>query len=352
MKYIYFFFLQLSYKQQRTIVYAKIMSNITDCSIRYPPNYLSLLSTVFAAVFCLVITVANILVIFAVVIDPLKKLRSPFNYFVVNLAVADSVVGTITMPIGIYLHSWEFLKDEPDVHLMKKIFHYALFVSLTASLLCLITLSIDRYIAITFPMQYRSNLTLKKCWFGSFVIWTLSLSFPIIYFETDYIDFLMIYINSAVVIAAFALIMTYIRVYKFLRAQTQLMKEITRTTATEKEILEAKRMSQQKRITRVFLWVLVLFLVCYIPGAAVIYTLQLCVKCSTLQLYAICSCKSYHIMRDVSFYFLTVNSCMNPFVYAFRNKHYRHALMALCTRSRETGTEKGVRTTQYGSLTM
>ena len=115
------------------------------------------------------------------------------------------------------------------------------------------------------------------------------------------------------------------------------------------ETLEARRISQQKRITRVLLWVLVLFVVCYIPGAAVIYTLQLCTKSSTLKSNAICSCKYYHIMRDVSFYFLTVNSCMNPFVYAFRNKHYRHALMALCTRSRETCAETGVRTTQYGS---
>ena len=321
------------------------MSNITrDCSTVYPPNYLSLLSAVFAALFCLVITVANFMVIYVVVKDPLKKLRSPFNYFVVNLAVADSVVGVITMPIGIYLHSWEFIEEQPDVHLLKKTFHYALFVSLAASLLCLITLSIDRYIAITFPIQYRSNLTWKKCLFGSCVIWTLSLSFSILYFITDYIDFLMIYINTAVVIAAFALIVIYIRVYKFLQAQTQLMKEVTRTTATETEILEAKRISQQKRVTRVFLWVLVLFLFCYIPGAAVIYTLQLCPITS-------CNCETIHIMRDVSFYLLTINSCMNPFVYAFRNKHYRHSLIALWTCSRETGTETGLRTTQYGSLT-
>ena len=91
------------------------MSNITDCSNVYPPNYLSRLSAVFAAVFCLVITVANLLVIYVLVRDPLKKLRSPFNYFVVNLAVADSVVGAITMPIGVYLHSWEFFEDKPDV---------------------------------------------------------------------------------------------------------------------------------------------------------------------------------------------------------------------------------------------
>ena len=52
--------------------------------------------------FCLVITVGNLMVIIVVVVDPLKQLRSLFNYFVVNLAVADLIVGTISMPIAIY----------------------------------------------------------------------------------------------------------------------------------------------------------------------------------------------------------------------------------------------------------
>ena len=327
------------------------MLNITlDCSNVWAPSYLSLLTVVMMAVFCLVITVGNLMIIAAVVINPLKKLRSPFNYFVVNLAVADSIVGTITMPLGIYFLCQEFLKNKADYRSLEKIFHITLFASLTASLLCLITLSIDRYIAITFPMKYRSYLTWKKCWFGSSVIWILSLSLPFIYLETGYIDFLMIYINTAVVIAAFTLIITYIGVYKFLRVQTQQMKEITRTTTAETKKLEVKRTFQQKRVTRILLWILLLFLGCYIPGAIIIYTLQFCMTCS---------CESVHVMRDVSFYLLTVNSCMNPFVYAFQNKHYRHAIMAVWTRSRKkiyaqtslTTSRKNTTRTRYGEQT-
>ena len=105
------------------------------------------------------------------------------------------------------------------------------------------------------------------------------------------------------------------------------MKEITRTTTAETKNLEVRRSFQQKRVTRIFLWILLLFLVCYIPGAIIVYTLQFC---------TICSCEYIHVMRDVTFYLLTVNSCMNPFVYAFKNKHYRHAIMALLwTHSRK-----------------
>ena len=300
-----------------------INRTMVGCKNVWAPSYLSLLTAIIGSVFFIVITLGNLMIVIAVVKDPLKKLRSPFNYFVVNLAVADLIVGIISMPIGIYNHTLEYLKTKPDV--LKRVFTVTLFISLTASLLCLITLSVDRYVAITFPMKYRSNLTWRKCWIGSFVIWILSLSLPLIYLKVGYINYLMIYVNTAVVIAAITLVMTYIRIYKFLRGQIQRMKEISRTTSNETKMLESKRTLQQKKVTRVFLWILVLFLVCYIPATIIVYILQFC---------ATCHCESIHVMRDTTFYLLTVNSCMNPFVYALKNKHYRHALTQVWKNSR------------------
>ena len=300
--------------------------NVTkDCKSVWAPSYLSLLSVILGTVLCLLITVGNLIIITAVAVDPLKKLRSPFNYFVVNLAVADLIVGIISMPIGIYHHSQEYLGKKSTFRLFEKFFHMSLFTSLTASLLCLITLSVDRYIAITHAVKYRNNVAWKKCWIGSFIIWILSLSLPFVYIKTGYIDFLMIYINTAVVIAAVTLIMIYIRLFKFLQAQIQKMKDITKTTTNEKSMLEMKRKFQQKRVTRVFLWVLILFLACYFPGAIVVYVLQLCTECT---------CEVIHITRDIAFYLITINSCMNPFVYAFKNKHYKQAAYEIWTRSR------------------
>ena len=296
---------------------------MVGCKNVWAPSYLSLLTAIIGSVFFIVITLGNLMIVIAVVKDPLKKLRSPFNYFVINLAVADLIVGIISMPIGIYNHTLEYLKTKPDV--LKRVFTVTLFISLTASLLCLITLSVDRYVAITFPMKYRSNLTWRKCWIGSFIIWILSLSLPFIYLKVGYINYLMIYVNTAVVIAAITLVMTYIRIYKFLRGQIQRMKEISRTTSNETKMLESKRTLQQKKVTRVFLWILVLFLVCYIPATIIVYILQFCTACR---------CESIHIMRDTTFYLLTVNSCMNPFVYALKNKHYRHALTQVWKNSR------------------
>lgn len=237
------------------------MMNVTrNCRDVWAPGFLSLLSTIIGVVSCLVITVGNFMIIVAVVVNPLQKLQSPFNYFVVNLAVADLIVDMIAMPFGLYYHSQEYLMKKPAFRLVEKFFHLSLFTSLTASLLSLITLSIDRYIAITFALKYRRHLTWTKCWIVSFVIRTLSLTLPLIYLEVGYIDFLMIYINTAVIIAAITLIITFNRLYKFLRAQTEKMKEVTATTIPETKAWEVKRTFWQQRVTRMYMWILVLFL--------------------------------------------------------------------------------------------
>ena len=322
----FFLFLGLSCNLHRTIASVLLIMNVTrNCKDVWAPSYLSLLSTIMSVAFCLVITVGNLMVIIVVVVDPLKQLRSLFNYFVVNLAVADLIVGTISMPIAIYYLLQEYFGRRPNFRLYEKISHMSLFTSLTASLVCLITLSIDRYIAITYAVRYRKHATWKKCWFTSFIIWVLSLSLPYIYLKTGYINFLMIYINTAVAIAAITLIVTYIRVYSFLRNQTEKLKEIIRTTTNETKLLEIKRNYQQRRVTRVFLLIFVFFLACYTPGAIFIYVLQFCKKCT---------CETIHIMRDVSYYLITINSCINPFVYAFNHKHYKNAACEILIRSR------------------
>lgn len=301
-----------------------MMNKTADCGDVLPPSYLPLLTIAMAALFCLLITVGNLMIIIAVVINPLKKLRSPFNYFITNLALTDLIIGIISMPLAIYLHVLQYLNKKSD-NLSFTFSYVFFFTSTTASVLCLITLSIDRNIAITFPVKYRNNITLKRCWAVSFIIWSLSLALSFTYTETGYIDFLMIYINTAVAIAAVTFIVTLIRTYRFLQAQSQKLRVISRTTPTETKMQELKRTSQQKKVTRVFLWILLLFLACYIPAAIVVYILQFCTACD---------CESIHLMRDTGFYLITVNSCMNPFVHGFKNKHYREALAAIWKRIR------------------
>ena len=130
----------------------------------------------------------------------------------------------------------------------------------------------------------------------------------------------MIYINTAVLIVGITLIITYTRIYTFLQTQSQRIKELTKTENGHGKISEASRKLQQNRVTRVFLWIMSLFLICYIPATIAVYALKF---------HSNCNCEFIHIMRDISFYLVSVNSCINPFVHAFKSEHFKDAFLVL-----------------------
>ena len=290
---------------------------VEDCDDILRHTVLPLVTGVFSCLFLLVICSANALVVLAVAIDPLKKLRSPFNYFVANLAASDLIVGLIGMPTAIYHQFAEYLGKSSST--AEHVFHLALFVTLTASILCLVALSIDRYAAITFPIWYRNNMTCYKCRICSFLILLPSLTLPFIYLKVGYKTYLTIFTTSAVIIALLVLIVTYFRIRYYL--QTQAVK--VQTNITQANQIEDRTALQQKKLTKFYLTIVLLFLLCYIPATALIYVLQF---------YPIETCLTENILGDVDYILLTLNSCINPFLYATSYKHYRRAIMIIIKR--------------------
>ena len=290
------------------------------CDTVWPPKELSLFTGTISCLFFLGICLGNTLIVVAVVIDPLKKLRSPFNYFVANLAVSDLIVGVICMPTAIYYHFAEYLIKRTDM--VVRVFHLSLFISLTASTLCHIVLSMDRYISITLPIWYRNNMTFKKCWLCSFLVALVSLTVPFTYVKVGYINYLMIYANTAVIIAMIILVITYYSISHFLEKRA----EKTKTNVT-RNALDEKHDMKLKKITKLYLKILLLFLLCYTPATVFIYVMEFC---------STCSCLSIHILRDITYILATANSCVNPLIYATTYKHYRRAVMVI-TKHKDEG---------------
>ena len=294
------------------------------CSKSSTPGYLSIMSAVISALFCLVITTGNLLVIILFVIDPLKRLRSIFNYFVVNLAVADLIYGLLITPVTTYGHVLEYLKVEPVGKKGTRIFQMTMFVSLIASILCLITLSIDRCLAVNYAIRYNTAVTKKKQAIGSLLIWILSFSLAAIFWNIDYLDYLIIYINISIVVASVVLAITSIKTQKYLISRSR---ELSRKSRTSTKSQDSKHMGrralQLKYVTKIYLWILFMFLVCYIPATVCVYILQFCKTCS---------CQITHLMRDFSYYFIAGNSCMNPFVCLLKHRNYWNTLRYLFRR--------------------
>ena len=107
--------------------------------------------------FCFITVFGNSLVILAVIRE--RTLHSVTNYMILSLAVADTIVGLVVMPLSATLISmdqkWPFGLDWCDL------WHSIDVLASTASILNLCVISIDRYTAITDPIHYSSKMTCK-----------------------------------------------------------------------------------------------------------------------------------------------------------------------------------------------
>ena len=284
----------------------------------WAPYGLSLFTTIMSAILCLVAVTGNTLGCLAIFKDPLGKLRSPFAYFLVNLACSDLIVGGVMLPISVVAHMHEMNGYVP-IPLLRTI-HLSYFASATASILSLVALTIDRYMAVVSAIRYRVYFSWRRCVAVSCMIWIFSIGLPVIYLEIGYIDYLMFYSHSAALLALVGIVVTNVRQKVFLQHRRNSLKNIQNTSTEDARKTESRRLATEKKITKAFLLILLLFASTYIPAVTMIYLLQFCTSCSN---------NTIHMLRDFQFLLISGNSCMNPFVCCIRLKYYRKSIVAL-----------------------
>ncbi|KAM7533136.1 hypothetical protein Aperf_G00000126279 [Anoplocephala perfoliata] len=116
----------------------------------------------------------NILVITAILI--VKKLRSPTNLLIVNLAVTDFLVSILVLPFAIAYQVFGYWPFNRAICVLYSISDVLL---CTLSILSLCTISIDRYLAITKPFQYAAKRTPLRMLIMILIAWLLSAAISI-----------------------------------------------------------------------------------------------------------------------------------------------------------------------------
>ncbi|XP_066501361.1 alpha-1A adrenergic receptor [Hoplias malabaricus] len=114
--------------------------------------------------------VGNILVILSVVCN--RHLRIPTNYFIINLAMADLLLGTTVLPVSATLEvldRWLFGRIFCDIWAAVDV------LCCTASIMSLCVISIDRYIGVRYPLQYPSIVTERRALLAMLGVWMLAI---------------------------------------------------------------------------------------------------------------------------------------------------------------------------------
>nr|XP_006138206.2 alpha-1B adrenergic receptor [Pelodiscus sinensis] len=114
--------------------------------------------------------VGNILVILSVACN--RHLRIPTNYFIVNLAIADLLLSFTVLPFSATLEIlgyWVLGRIFCDIWAAVDV------MCCTASILSLCAISIDRYIGVSYSLQYPTLVTRRKAILALISVWVLSM---------------------------------------------------------------------------------------------------------------------------------------------------------------------------------
>ncbi len=120
--------------------------------------------------------IGNLMVIVAVL--KFTKLRTVSNYFVFSLAIVDCLVGLASVP-GIY-----FLRSLNVSGALCYIYFTIIFSVCFVSVLHILAINVDRYVAITRPLQYSSIVTRTKAVCAILFIWIFGSATLIVCFRS------------------------------------------------------------------------------------------------------------------------------------------------------------------------
>ncbi|XP_009566741.1 galanin receptor type 3 isoform X1 [Cuculus canorus] len=271
---------------------------------------------IFSLIFLLG-TVGNGLVL-AVLLRNGQVKYNTTNLFILNLAMADLcfIIFCVPFQATIYtLDGWLF-----GAFACKAV-HFLIYLTMYASSFTLAAVSIDRYLAIRYPLKSRDLRTSRNAGVAIVAIWSLSLLFAgpylsyyqIVHYHRvpicipiwedrrrkilDILTFVFGYLLPVIVVS-----LAYARTIKFLWTSVDPIERIS-------ESRKAKC-----KVTKMIVAVAILFCLCWLPHHLVI----LCFWFGHFPFN-----RATYVCRLASHCLSYANSCLNPIVYALISKHFR-----------------------------
>ncbi|KAK2817605.1 hypothetical protein Q5P01_025796 [Channa striata] len=273
-----------------------------------------------------VITVVlNLLVVIS--ISHFRQLHTTTNLLLLSLAVSDFLVGLLVMPFRILLTEPCWMLGD----LLCVLYYFLIFVTFCTSVVNMVLISADRYVAICDPLHYPTKITLERVQGGVLLSWIYSIinSFLFLFdnlkqpgrYNSCYGECVVniagavdLVINFIVPISA--IVILYLRVFVVAVSQARVMRSHITAVKLQTSVTVTVKKSELKA-ARTLGVVVAVFLTCYCPYYGV-------------------SLSGYELMMgsstDVYISFLVfLNSCLNPVIYTFFYPWFRKSIYLIAT---------------------
>ena len=273
------------------------------------PHLLIVLNSTVNIILMIVSIIANSLVIAAVWKTP--SLRYPSNLFLCNLALSDVIVGLIVEPFYLTV---ELLKmhgyPKGDDCTLETAFSVITFLVCGVSFGNVTLVSMDRYMAIHYPLRYDTIVTIPRVYVLIISCWVLNAFFSTIFPWNEVVFGYLVTVVCAIFLTMSTII--HIKIYRIVRRHRgviQAQEQAVHSTNTEFNMTGFKKTALNTSIVLFFL------LICYLPFTVACILLILTDESPIL--WRVASTTVY------------LNSALNPFLYCWRFSALRGPVITL-----------------------
>ena len=269
---------------------------------------------VLNAFFALTAVVLNSVTIHAIRKTSSASLPKNLRVLLLNLAFSDLSVGLVVQPIYIIrLTQFPFESQQGDLSQKMKTAVATGTVFVYASILGVLILSVDRFLAVYLHLRYQEIVTPKRVVSILILSWVISTIASLFWIVQEYHDFLWIFLNVFLTTCLITIALLQCKIYAIVRRHRFQIRaqQVQGSLQTEDETRAT--FERQKSSVRGAFYIYLLLLVCYLPNLFISFFYEM-------------QWKNFQILFDYTLTLVFVNSCLNPLIYCWKLRHIRRTI--------------------------
>ena len=300
-------------------IQGKLSPLMKDCVVQYLVNTENYALAVVTSLQVTIGLISNAVVIAAISLGQ-RHNKTPADVMVLNLSCSDLLPCLTFLPWMTFqlIHG---IHGEPTYYFIEALFSFSVICSENAVL----AVTFDRYIAICYPLRYKSIMSANQNILLTLCIWGIGFIFGVALLVSRYLDFadpLILAYGFFTIIKIGIILTMYGIIFHHLRRQTYTLSCLLNANKLNHRRKEHRKISVLVKSARKTFAIALLYLVTFLPISISFITLFL--KHNGTEFSEV---EKKWFKRVSCFTFL--NTCIDPFIYSFRNVRFRQMFLRM-----------------------